>query len=140
MTDAPPTPSSPDALEVTARLVLFGFPASEALARIRPRSRNWRVGGSIQIMAAFIAIAPLVALVPPHAPWPLGALGVGGILARRRWIERFTLVTLETSCPKCATPAVSKPTRLRSPHTITCEGCHHSSVLKVPADLLSSGP
>jgi len=139
VTDAPLTSASCDTLEVTARLVLFGFPASEALARIRPRSRNWRVRGSIQIMATFMAIAPLVALVPPHAPWPLGALGVGGILARRRWVERFTLVTLVASCPKCATPTVSKSTRLRSPHTITCEVCHHSSVLKVPADLLASG-
>jgi AcrR family transcriptional regulator len=107
--------------------------------RIKPRSKQWRVRGAVQIMGVFLAVAPVVAILPPHAPWPIGALAVGGILARRRFSEDCTLVSLAgAECPKCGTAMTSKQTRLRAPHAINCEGCHHQSTLKVPKESLTS--
>ena len=88
-------------------------------------------------MGIFLVIAPVAAIVPPHAPWGIGALAVGIILARRRMIERFTLIALEGTCPNCDEPLRVKRTRLRTPHPITCEGCHHQASLKVPAETLA---
>ena len=90
-------------------------------------------------MGIFAVIAPVAAIVPPHAPWGIGTLAAGVILARRRMIERFTLIELEGSCPKCDEPLTVKRTRLRIPHPITCEGCHHQASLKVPAETLAAG-
>jgi hypothetical protein len=137
--DSPtPAPKS-DTLEVAARLVLFGFPPDEVTVRIKPRSKQWRVRGAVQIMGVFLVLAPVVAILPPHAPWPIGALVVGSILARRRFSEDCTLVSLEgAECPKCGTAMTSKQTRLRAPHAINCEACHHQSTLKVPKESLTS--
>ena len=90
-------------------------------------------------MAIFLVIAPVAAIVPPHAPWGIGALAAGVILARRRMIERFTLIALEGTCPKCGQPLTVKRPRLRPPHPITCEGCHHQASLKVAAETLAAG-
>ena len=89
-------------------------------------------------MGIFLVIAPVAAIVPPHAPWGIGALAVGIILARRRMIERFTLIALEGTCPNCDEPLRVKRTRLRTPRPITCEGCHHQASLKVPAETLAA--
>ena len=90
-------------------------------------------------MGIFVVIAPFVAIVPPHAPWGIGALAAGAIFARRRMIERFTLISLEGTCPKCEHPLRVKRARLRIPHPLTCEGCHHQASLKVPAEALAAG-
>jgi hypothetical protein len=90
-------------------------------------------------MGIFAVIAPVAALVPPHAPWGIGTLAAGVILARRRMMEQFTLIELEGSCPKCKEPLKVKRARLRTPHPITCEGCHHQASLKVPAETLAAG-
>jgi hypothetical protein len=84
-----------------------------------------------------LVVAPVVALLPPHAPWPIGALGMGAILSRRRFAEECTLVSLEGDCPKCGQTVTSKRTRLRTPHAITCESCHHQATLKIPPESLT---
>jgi hypothetical protein len=81
-------------------------------------------------------IAPFVAIVPPHAPWAIGALATGVILARRRWLERFTLERVEGVCPKCGEPLAVKAARLRLPHLVACEGCHHQSELRFSEEVL----
>ncbi len=130
--NAPPE----DVVEVTGRIVLFGFDATEVVARVRPRPRGWRVRGALQIMGAFLVIAPVVAILPPHAPWPIGALAVGVLLARRRLSERYTLLALQGPCPKCAHPLAAKRSRLRRPHPLTCEACHHECRLDLPEGAL----
>ena len=109
--------------------VLFGFPSTPSVLRIQPRPASWRLTGAALIMAAFIPLAAVVAIVPPHAPWLIGALAGGAILARRRWIERFTLMSAEGTCPKCGEPLVARRSRLRVPHPVMCESCHHESSL-----------
>ena len=117
---------------VEADAVVFGLPATQVRARIRRRPRSWRMTGAARWMAIFLVVAPLVAVVPPHAPWLIGALVVGGILARRRWTERFTLEAVGGRCPKCDARLTVKAGRLRVPHAVPCEACHHEVSIRVP--------
>lgn len=75
---------------------------------------------------------PLVALVPPHAPWAIGAVVVSLLLARRAYGERITLVDLDGRCPRCGTTIeVDSPSGLRDPHPLSCEGCNHEPSLRL---------
>jgi hypothetical protein len=118
-------------IHAEATLVLFGFESTPATAYLLPRPRSWRMGGALRIVAASLLVAPVVGLIPPHAPWVVGALGGGLFLARRRWRERFTVDGVEGTCPKCGARVVSGRGRLRNPHPVPCEGCHHESRLEV---------
>ena len=89
-------------------------------------------------MGIALVVAPVVALVPPHAPWLIGALATGGLFARRRWTERFTLMTVEGSCPKCCNPLDIKTGRLRQPHPLPCDACHHEGRLQLAEGALES--
>lgn len=125
---------------VEARATLFGFDDQPVRAEILPRSKAWRVGGAARTFAVFAVVAPLVAVFPPHAVWFLGALVAGGVLARRRYIERFTLVSVEGVCPRCGETLAAKKGRLKQPHLLPCEGCNHEPALRVPEELLRGLP
>jgi len=116
---------------VDGRVVLFGYPDSPARVRVVPRPRRWRVVGAARRGLATILIAPLVGIVPPHAPWILGVLGVGTLLTRRRLQEVFTLVAADSACPRCGHHVAVRRGRLRAPHPVQCDGCHHESVLQL---------
>ncbi len=124
---------------IEAEAIVFGYDNTRASLRVRRRPTGWRVGGAARTLAAFLVLAPVAALVPPHAPWALGALGLGGILARRRWLERFTLEGVQGQCPKCGAPLKVKASRLRLPHPVACEGCHHQTALRFRAEALRGG-
>ena len=118
---------------------MFGFPATSVELSVRRRPVGWRVGGAARTLAIFVVVAPFVAIVPPHAPWAIGALATGLILARRRWSERFTLERIQGVCPKCGEPLAVKAGRLRSPHPVSCEVCHHQTELRFSAEVLKGG-
>lgn len=122
--------------EADASATLFGFDPSPVRATITPRSRAWRVGGALRTMVVAAVVAPLVAVFPPHAVWLIGALLTGSVLARRRYIERFTLVRVEGACPKCGETIAVKSTRLRIPHQLPCEQCKHESLMRLPDGVL----
>jgi hypothetical protein len=115
---------------------LFGFDATPVHALIAARSRAWRIGGAARNFGLLAAVAPFVAIVPPHAVWLIGALGAGAFLAWRRFIERFTLLALDGICPKCGAPLEIKSGRLKGPHPLPCEACHHESRLRLPPSTL----
>lgn len=117
--------------------ILFGFDPQPVQVTIQPRSRAWRMAGAARTMGVAVVVAPFVAIVPPHAPWLIGALATGGILARRRWTEHFTVQGVEGCCPKCEAALDVKPGRLKTPHPLVCEGCHHESTLRLAADALA---
>ncbi len=117
-----------------AYIVLFGYPGTSGEVTLRPRPRAWRVGGAVRYGIAGLVAAPLVGLVPPHAPWAVGALVGGIVLARRRYKERFTLEAVQGRCPRCGGRLGARPGRLRSPHPIACEACHHECTLTVRLD------
>lgn len=87
-------------------------------------------------MAVALLVAPVVGLIPPHAPWILGALGGGGFLARRRWTERFTVLDVEGHCPRCGEPVKATRGRLRTPHPVLCEACHYEASVEIPPEAL----
>lgn len=136
---ASPPAGDDGVLNVQARATLFGFEDQAVQAEIIPRSRAWRVGGAARTFGLFAVIAPFVAVFPPHAVWFLGALVVGGVLARRRYIERFTLVSVEGRCPKCGGRLAAKKGRLKQPHALPCEECNHEPALRVAEEALTVG-
>jgi hypothetical protein len=129
-------PTGDGRFTVEGETVLFGFPPTRAIMSIKRRPFSWRAGGAAGIMGVFLVVAPVVMIVPPHAPWAIGALASGGILARRRWIEHFTLERVQGTCPKCGAELHVKPGRLRTPHPITCEVCHHQGSIVAPERFL----
>jgi len=118
------------------RAVLFGFEPTPAAADVRPRARGWRMSGAARAIGVALLLAPLVAVVPPHAPWAIGVLVAGAVFARRRWTETHTLMAVDGTCPRCGGAFAVKPSRLKRPHPLECEGCHHVSSLTLPDDQL----
>ena len=99
------------------------------------RGRAWRLLGAMGILTLAAMVAPLTLLVPPHALWLMGVLTTGAIFAWRRWQERYTLVAMEAHCPRCSAElSRRRPTRLRRPHPMPCDECHHHAVLVVEVE------
>jgi len=119
-------------VQVEGQAVLFGFPSTKAVLSVIPRPKAWRASGAAIRMAIGVVAAGMMAIIPPHAPWILGALAVGAIMARRRWTERYTLKAVQGQCPKCGAPLETKTSRLRRPHPLSCEACHYECALSVP--------
>jgi predicted RNA-binding Zn-ribbon protein involved in translation (DUF1610 family) len=129
-----PAPSDDLATGVSApaQITLFGFDVVPADARIEARSRGWRGRRAAMALAAGLIAAPAAALVPPHAPWALGALGIGLLTARRCWAEEHTLHSLKGACPRCGVDiSISRSVRLRHPHPISCPSCHYELAISV---------
>ncbi len=135
MAEMPDPPSSDDlatGISVPARITLFGFDVAPADARIEARSMAWRARRASIALAAGLVVAPAVGLIPPHAPWALGALGMGLLVAWRRWSEKHTLHFLEGACPRCQEDiSISRPVSLRHPHAISCPACQYELALSV---------
>lgn len=130
---APGTQTGPSR---SGRLNLFGHDPTPATVRVLRRSRRWRTVRALKVAGIGVVAAPVLALVPPHAPWALGALIGSLFLARRRLLETHTLVGLEGSCPHCGEAVtLEAPARLRLPHPVSCEACHHEVTLRVEGAL-----
>ena len=111
-------------------LTLFGFPSTVAELDVLPRTMTWRLSRASVFLGGGLILAPAVGVFPPHAPWFLGALGIGGFLGIRKWRERFTVLSLRGSCPKCGgSLSMRSGTPLRPVMTVSCPGCNHDSRL-----------
>lgn len=118
-----------------ARVTLFGFDPTPARLDVIPRPVSWRLARVLRVLLVTAVAAPAAFLIPPHAPWGVGALVIGGFLARRRWVERFTIAAFRGHCPRCgAEVEVEVGSRLRVPHPVSCGGCRHDSALVVSAN------
>jgi hypothetical protein len=125
------------ASRVRGRLELFGHESTEVEVELEARSRRWRMVRAAWTLGLGLVVAPVVGLIPPHAPWLIGALGIAILLASRRLRERHTLLSALGPCPRCgANLSLNGPTRLRHPHPAPCDSCHHESTLRVDAGLL----
>lgn len=130
-----------DVMNVTGSLRVFGYADTPVTLRVLPRSVGWRALRAGALGLGGLATAPLVAVLPPHAPWALGAAGAGVILGARKWAERFTLVSLRGSCPRCGSDLmVDRPGRLRNPAPVDCPGCHHAVTLTISPEALRPPP
>ena len=138
--DTPPPQGTAETLDARGDLTLFGYPPAEVRVRLRPRGRGWRVGGAVRTQLLGLVAAPILGLVPPHAPWALGALGLGFFLARRRWRHHHTVEGVTGACPRCGHAVRVRPGMLRTPHVIPCEGCRFELSLVVDPDALQGDP
>lgn len=115
-------PDPPLVPEVPARLH-FGGKTTEARARVIERTARWRRMGAARQLLWWL-LAPAVFFVPPHIPWVLLVIGIGGYRAFTRMLEHRTLVSLHGVCPKCgAEQDFAELGRMREPHRVTCAGC-----------------
>ena len=119
-------------LTIEGEAILFGFPSTKAILTVQPRPKSWRASGAAARMGVGVLMAGIMAIVPPHAPWIMGWLVIGAIMARRRWTERYTLQGVTAKCPKCEADLSLSPSRLRRPHPVSCEACHFESRLTFP--------
>ena len=128
----PSDESSPAGVSVPARITLFGFDDVPADAANRDAKRGVESAARGDSTSRGLIAAPLAALVPPHAPWALGALGIALLTARRRWAEEHTLHFLEGACPRCGEGiTLSRPARLRHPHATSCPSCQYELAISV---------
>lgn len=133
------TSPSSETFDADGKITLFGFDPVPATVRLRPRSRSWRVRGTVRILVITFIIAPCVIVIPPHVPWVLGVLTIGIVLARRRWTHHFTLEELHATCPRCETALTVEPGRLRTPHPVSCPSCRHDASLEIDESALKAG-
>jgi len=112
---------------------LFGFPNTPAQLEVLSRSTAWRALRASAFFGGGLLVAPAVGLVPPHAPWVVVALGIGGIMGLRKWKERFTILSFQGTCPKCGgVLSLASGIPLRPVMTVPCHGCNHDSRLSTP--------
>jgi hypothetical protein len=111
-------------------IFLFGFPETRAELEVLPRSTGWRLFHAAAFVGGGLILAPIVGLVPPHAPWAVASLVIGGFAGFRKWKERFTLKSFQGRCPKCGGDlSIRAGTPLRPVMTVPCPGCNHDSRL-----------
>jgi len=113
------------------RLEAFGFEPTAVSIDAVARPRSWRTTRALLAAGLGLGVAPVVALVPPHIPWLLGALITGGVVAQRRFTERFTLRSMLASCPRCNQPVETEAGRLTEQRTVRCDACGQDLTLTV---------
>lgn len=122
--------SSLPTMTVSAEARVFGHDPTSATLHVIPRSTRWRLVRASRWFVGGAVLAPLVAVLPPHAPWAVGAAAAGLVVGMRRWKERHTLIDLEGRCPRCDGPLEHEGrTLLRTPHSVTCLGCSNPVAL-----------
>lgn len=120
------------AMEPPAALELFGFAPTPARVQVMARSTAWRVGHAFGYLFLCWACIGVVMWVPPHFPWILTAFFLGIFFFVKYIRQRYTLVSLEGTCPRCGqAQSIKKPTRLAIPHRIYCPSCHQPLLLIV---------
>lgn len=130
--DHSPSVGADGSIVLEGILTLFGFPSTPAKVQALPRSLRWRTTRALLFALGALLLAPVLGMIPPHAPWVVGVVGFGGFMALRKWKERFTVEWLDGVCPKCrGALTLRKLTPLRTALSIPCDGCHHDSRLVV---------
>lgn len=130
MQHEPAVSATPTPLKGEARV--FGQPATPAAVFVRARTDSERTLRTALALLGTMVVAPAAFLVPPHAPWGVGALLGGLILTRRQWAHTHSLMALEADCPNCGSPlAAVDGTRLKEPHPLSCDHCQREVTIHV---------
>jgi hypothetical protein len=115
-----------------ATVRLRGHEPVPARVELIRHSRRTRTTKALLTLVAAVVAAPIVFLLPPHVPWALGALVVGGYFAYRQWTGEYEVRSFAGSCPRCgAALPIEAGARIRLPHTVNCYQCHHEPTLVV---------
>jgi hypothetical protein len=118
-------------VELTGELSAFGFETRRVTIDAIARPQSWRVTRALLAGGIAIGAAPIVFVIPPHFPWLIGALVTGGVLARRRLTEHYTVVSMTGACPRCGESVSTEPGRLSGDRTVRCGSCGQDSRLSV---------
>jgi hypothetical protein len=111
-------------VRLEARLTVFGSEPGSALLEVTPRPRARRATRAAGTAAATLVVAAAVALLPPHLPWLLAALAVGGWRTRGEWRGEYELHGFEGSCPRCGEPLRVVERYITPPLQVPCFACH----------------
>lgn len=123
--------ASDQSLSIRGHLRVFGYDDTPLQLTVIPRSTRWRLLRAGPWFVGAAAAAVLV-ILPPHVLWIMLALVAAG-LGVRKWLERYTLVTLEGSCPRCgAEVEETGPARFRPGSSVDCPSCRHGSTVVLP--------
>ncbi|MBW3629370.1 MAG: hypothetical protein KY464_08750 [Gemmatimonadetes bacterium] len=115
-----------------ARLTLRGHQPRAAELVVVYRAPRTRATRALLSLVGLWALAPVVAVVPPHIPWAVIAFCGGIYFAIRQWTGEYLVHRFEGACPRCAaTLPLSAGSRIRLPHSMVCYSCHHEPVLEV---------
>lgn len=98
-------------------------PATLQIHQRPPGTRALRSGGFLLL---FLLLALVGAIIPPHIPWALGALGAGLYLGHREWHAKMRVESFEGRCPRCGSALkLGAGQDIQLPLTLTCFHCHH---------------
>lgn len=118
--------------ERTFVLTLPGHAPVAGHAELEFRPRSERIFRGVASLVGFTVLAVVAAILPPHIPWALIALGAGGIVAFRNFRGVFTVRSFEGNCPRCgASLRVEPGAKIKPPHQMDCYNCHFHPILEV---------
>lgn len=119
-------------LKPPAWLDAFGYPSTPVAVTLLPRPVSWRMTRSLLSLLVGWGMIPVVALIPPHAPWAILAFFGGAFFAQRFARERVTLLDMAGPCPRCQKPLQTRrPAMFREPYSIDCGHCGQGLLLRV---------
>lgn len=119
----------------TEHSVVLTLPGHEPVvghADLAFRPRSERIGRGVASLVGFTVLALVAAIIPPHIPWALIALGAGGIVAFRNFRGVFTVQSFEGNCPRCGAKLTIEPgAKIKPPQQMDCYNCHFQPMLEV---------
>lgn len=111
---------------------VFGQPATVATVVVAPRADSHRTLRTALALLGTAVLTPAAFLVPPHAPWGVGALVGGLLLTRRQWAHTHSVLEVAADCPNCGSPLCVTPgSRLKFPHPLSCDHCQRAVTIHV---------
>lgn len=117
--------------EPPSRLSCFGAEPTAAHVVLILRDASWRTTRGLMALGIGVGLTPVVAIIPPHIPWAAASLIGGIVIARNRFREHSTLLSVEGTCPRCSGKVEQTPhKRLQRPHTVTCGECGETLLLE----------
>lgn len=121
-----------DTIRLEGQARIFGQRPTPATVTVRNRPEGQRILRTALALLATLIVTPAAFLVPPHAPWGIGALIGGLLVTRRQWAHTRSVLDLEAICPECGNPlSVATGSRLASPHPLSCESCQRGVTIHV---------
>jgi hypothetical protein len=113
---------------VPARLSFFGFPATNATARVRENDPQNRLRRALMAFAAGLGLAVLGVFIPIAHFFLVPGFLLGGLfLGLRRLRERRTLIEVRGTCPRCGVEQTFEAGgQWRGSARVTCSNCHNT--------------